>query len=67
MTPFQLYPENFFRTFVDGCRTGGLVSGKGRGIRRLSRSELLHEFNRHKSGARKIDESIRQERLTALV
>jgi len=40
--------QNFFRFFSDSS-AGGLVSGKGKGGRRLSTNELLSEFRNHQT------------------
>jgi hypothetical protein len=39
--------QGFYYAFSDSS-TGGLVSGKGKGSRRLSTDELLSEFKNHK-------------------
>jgi hypothetical protein len=43
------------------------VSGKGKEDRQLSIHELLCEFKNHQKGARKLNEEICHERLTALI
>jgi hypothetical protein len=43
------------------------VSGKGKEDQKLSIHELLCEFKNHKKGARKLNEEICRERLTALI
>lgn len=59
--------RDFYRTFSDSSSAGALVSGKGKEDRQLSIHELLCEFKNHKKGARKHNEEICHERLTALV
>jgi hypothetical protein len=58
--------QNFFRSFSDSSASG-LVSGKGKGGRRLFIHELLSEFIKHQKGPRYIYDEIRLERLTALI
>jgi hypothetical protein len=43
------------------------VSSKGKEDRKLSIHELLYEFKNHKNRARKLNEEICRERLTALI
>jgi hypothetical protein len=66
MSPSQA-AQDFYRTFSNSSSAGGLVSGKGKEDRQLSFHELLCEFKNHKKGARKLNEEICRERLTALI
>jgi hypothetical protein len=64
MSPSQA-TRDFYRTFSNSSSAGGLVSGKGE--EDLSFHELLCEFKNHKKGARKLNEEICHECLTALI
>jgi hypothetical protein len=59
--------RDFYCTFSNSSSAGGLVSGKGKEDRQPSFHELLCEFKNHKKGARKLNEEICHERLTALI
>lgn len=59
--------RDFYRTFLDSSSAGGFVSGKGKEDRQSYIHELLCEFKNHKDGARKFNEGICHERLTAVV
>lgn len=59
--------RDFYRTLSNSSSAGGLVSGKDKEDRQLSIDELLCEFENHKKGARKLNEEICRERLTALI